>query len=84
VINARPKAKSKAICEACGRVVSTTADFRPGSFPFGNAMVSMADVLAYYCDDCGTLVALPHGSGIFKAAEEHLRNFEGSTEGATA
>jgi len=49
---------SKAICETCGDIVSTT--FRYASYKAEGNIIP--DVLQGFCDKCGKVVALPHQS----------------------
>ena len=49
--------KSKAICEDCGALVSTTFAYR--DVPFDDGTGEVKDVLASVCDQCGRVVALP-------------------------
>ena len=49
--------KSKAICEDCGALVSTTFVYRDVPFDDGHGVVK--DVLASVCDQCDRVVALP-------------------------
>lgn len=49
--------KSKAICEDCGALVSTTFAYRDVPFDDGSGVVK--DVLAAVCDECDRVVALP-------------------------
>ena len=49
--------KSKAICESCGALVSTT--FANRDLPFDDGEGVVKDVLASVCDQCGQVVALP-------------------------
>lgn len=49
--------KSKAICEDCGALVSTTFAYR--DVPFDDGQGTVKDVLASVCDQCDRVVALP-------------------------
>ncbi len=49
--------KSKAICEDCGALVSTTFAYR--DVPFDDGKGEVKDVLASVCDQCDRVVALP-------------------------
>ncbi|MGP6090021.1 hypothetical protein [Antarctobacter jejuensis] len=49
--------KSKAICEDCGALVSTTFAYR--NVPFDDGKGEVKDVLAAVCDQCDRVVALP-------------------------
>lgn len=50
--------KSKAICEKCRKIVTTT--FKYSDFERWNIVVP--DVLLDFCDECGSLVSIPHQS----------------------
>jgi hypothetical protein len=54
-------AKSKGICQECEAIVNTT--FKKGDFkaPSGK---TYKDLILGYCDDCGTLVSIPHESAL--------------------
>ncbi len=49
--------KSKAICEDCNRMVSTTFIVRDVPFFDGSGIVN--DILVSVCDDCDNVVAIP-------------------------
>ena len=49
--------KSRAICEDCGGLVSTTFDYR--NVPFSDGKGEVKDILLAVCDDCGGVVATP-------------------------
>ena len=50
--------KSQALCEECGKIVTTT--FRKADFTFKNKLHK--DILQGFCDRCGGVVSLPHQS----------------------
>lgn len=49
--------KSKAICDDCGKLVSTT--FGIHTLPTQTDRIIVNDVMAATCDECGTVVAIP-------------------------
>lgn len=49
--------KSKALCEDCGDIVSTTFAYRDVPFDDGSGVAN--DILAAVCDKCDRVVALP-------------------------
>lgn len=52
--------KSKAACEACKKIVSTT--IRHGNYSVPGTGETIPYILLAYCDSCGNLVGLPHQS----------------------
>jgi len=66
--------KSKAICEKCGKVVSTT--FKYADFVVNGNKIP--EVLQGFCDECGDSVSIPHQSTfrIHEYQEKHDKSFE--------
>ena len=52
-----PGQKSRAICEDCGKRVTTTFGYH--HVPFSDGKGAAPNVLAATCDDCGDVVAVP-------------------------
>ncbi|MBK5946494.1 hypothetical protein CCR83_08635 [Rhodobacter veldkampii DSM 11550] len=65
-----PGEKSRAICEDCGRLVTTTFGYHDVPFSDGKGLAK--GILAATCDDCGAVVAVPAQStpAIAKAREQ--------------
>lgn len=49
--------KSKALCETCAKVVTTTFDYH--DVPFEGGAGFARQIMAATCDECGTVVAIP-------------------------
>lgn len=52
--------KSKAICEDCKAIVTTT--FKIVNLPPSESLNAVKNVLAGVCDNCGRTVSIPHQS----------------------
>jgi hypothetical protein len=52
--------KSRAVCEKCKCIVSTT--FRYGGYHIPDTNITVPNLLQGYCDVCKTLVSIPHQS----------------------
>jgi hypothetical protein len=52
--------KSRAVCEKCKCIVSTT--FRYGEYRIPGTKIRVPNLLQGYCDVCKTLVSIPHQS----------------------
>ena len=52
--------KSRAVCEKCKCIVSTT--FRYGEYHIPGTNITVPNLLQGYCDVCKTLVSIPHQS----------------------
>jgi len=62
--------KSKAICNDCERLVSTTFQFR--DIPFSDTGEVVKNILTGVCDECGRVVSIPHQST--KDIKKHIDN----------
>lgn len=71
-----PGDKSRAICEDCGKLVTTTFGYR--DVPFSDGKGLARNILAAACDDCGVVVAVPAQStpAIAKAREQAETSLE--------
>ena len=66
--------KSKAICEDCNRIVSTTFMVRDVPFFDGSGIVD--DILVAVCDECNNVVAIPAQSVDAIRTAMHKNNME--------
>lgn len=71
-----PGDKSRAICESCQAMVTTTFGYHDIPFSDGNGLAK--GILAATCDQCGAVVAVPAHSApaIAKARDQADRPFE--------
>lgn len=53
----KPGEKSRAVCETCGGLATTTFAYR--DVPFDDGSGTVRDVLAGVCDGCGEVVSIP-------------------------
>lgn len=64
--------KSRAICEDCNRIVTTTFEIRDVPFFDGSGLAE--NVLVAVCDDCNSVVAIPAQSALeIRAAWDKTR-----------
>ncbi|MBB4188727.1 endogenous inhibitor of DNA gyrase (YacG/DUF329 family) [Sinorhizobium terangae] len=61
--------KSKALCEKCRKVVTTTFDYH--DVPFESGIGVAKQIMAATCDECGTVVAIaPQSTPAIRVARE--------------
>lgn len=68
-----PGDKSKAICEKCAKLVSTTFGYH--DVPFSDGVGFAHEILAATCDNCGEVVSVPaQSTPAIKKARDHAES----------